>query len=401
MTLGDIYTEGRKEVYVFPKGNDVSQEEVRVFIAGGGIAGSGLFRYFSEAGMNPVMVNWSRGASWRNIGGGRPAFSNPDIADIAQHSHEIFKGIQKVHNINYKPTHYVNLVHDDATYRALDASRAWSDAYMIDRKDFKKEISPLWDDSKTTYSHALITRDCWQATPGRVIDYIRGIGVQNGGRYYEDTELLQVWRKGDKVVALVRNHEGKYIEYTCDHFVNAMGWGAEKFTDMLGIDTGLYPVKHQAFITRRLPMMGPNGGALDMIIDRRHYKGFSAVYGQQFEHTGQIIGCASPDTDAYETRQNIKYNSREFLEIVCEVFAEWIPDLKDVSILACWAGRYTEPRYIVDPEVGLLTGLRGHGFMLGQYLAKLYVDKYLGREVPGYMKELALSGHGLSENAFK
>jgi glycine/D-amino acid oxidase-like deaminating enzyme/Fe-S-cluster-containing hydrogenase component 2/bacterioferritin-associated ferredoxin len=401
VTLGDVYTEGRKEVYVFPKGNDVQHEEVKVFIAGGGISGSGLFRYFSEAGLKPVMVNWSRGASWRNIGGGRPAFSNPDIADIAQHSHEIFKSIQAVHNINYKPTHYVNLVHDEATYKALDASRAWSDAYMIDRKDFKKEISPLWDDTRDTYSHALITRDCWQATPGRVIDYIRGIGVSLGGRYYEDTELLSVWRKGDKVVALVRNHEGKYIEYTCDHFVNAMGWGAEKFTDMLGIDTGLYPVKHQAFITRRLPMMGPNGGALDMIIDRRHYKGFSAVYGQQFEHTGQIIGCASPDTDAYETRQNIKYNSKEFLEIVSQVFAEWLPNLKEVSFLACWAGRYTEPRYIVDPEVGLLTGLRGHGFMLGQYLAKLYVDKYLGREVPGYMKDLALSGHGLSENAFK
>ena len=401
VTLGDVYTEGRKEVYIFPKGNDVQHEEVKVFIAGGGISGSGLFRYFGEAGLKPVMVNWSRGASWRNIGGGRPAFSNPDIADIAQHSHEIFKGIQKVHNINYKPTHYVNLVHDEATYKALDASRAWSDAYMVDRKDFKKEISPLWDDTRATYSHALITRDCWQATPGRVIDYIRGIGVSLGGRYYEDCELLSVWRKGDKVVALVRNHEGKYIEYTCDHFVNAMGWGAEKFTDMLGIDTGLYPVKHQAFITRRLPMMGPNGGALDMIIDRRHYKGFSAVYGQQFEHTGQIIGCASPDTDAYETRQNIKYNSKEFLEIVSQVFAEWIPGLKEVSFLACWAGRYTEPRYIVDPEVGLLTGLRGHGFMLGQYLAKLYVDKYLGREVPSYMKDLALSGHGLSENAFK
>ena len=399
--LGDIYTEGRKEVYMFPKSNNVSHEEVRVFIAGGGIAGSGLFRYFSEAGFKPVMVNWSRGASWRNIGGGRPAFSNPDIADIAQHSHEIFKEIQKVHNINYKPTRYVNLVHDDATYRALDASRAWSDAYMVDRKDFKKEISPLWDDTKTTYSHALMTRDCWQATPGRVIDYIRGIGVSLGGRYYEDTELLSVWRKGDKTVALVRNHEGKYIEYECDHFVNAMGWGAEKFTDMLGIDTGLYPVKHQAFITRRLPMMGINGDALDMIIDRRHYKGFSAVYGQQFAHTGQIIGCASPDTDAYETRQNIKYNSKEFLEIVCEVFAEWIPGLKDVSILACWAGRYTEPRYIVDPSVGLLTGLRGHGFMLGQYLAKLYVEKFLGHDVPGYMKDLALSGNGLSENAFK
>ena len=402
VTLGDLYTEGRKEVFVFPKGNEVQRERVRVLIAGGGIAGSGLFRYFSEAGFNPVLVNWSRGASWRNIGGGRPAFSNPDIADIAQHSHEIFRQIQSVYNINYKPTRYVNLVHDEATYKALDASRAWSDAYMVDRKDFKKEISPLWDDSKTTYSHALMTRDCWQATPGRVIDYIRGIGKSLGGRVYEDCELLHVQRiDGGRTLALVRTHEGKYVEYDCEHFVNSMGWGAERFTDMLGIDTGLYPVKHQAFITRRLPLMGVNGDALDMIIDRRHYKGFSAVYGQQFAHTGQIIGCASPDTDAYETRQNIKYNSKEFLEIVSEVFAEWIPGLKEVSFLAVWAGRYTEPRYIVDPEVGLLTGLRGHGFMLGQYLAKLYVDKYLGRDVPSYMKDLAHSGHGLSENAFK
>ena len=401
VTLGDVYTEGQKDVLVFPKSNQVTRESVRVLIAGGGIAGSGLFRYFSEAGFNPVMVNYNRGASWRNIGGGRPAFSNPDIADIAQHNHEIFKEISKVHDIGYKPTRYVNLVHDEATYKSLDASRAWSDAYMVERKDFKKEISPLWDDTKTTYSHALMTRDCWQATPGRVIDYIRGIGVSKGGRYYEDCELLQVQRNGSHVLALVRTHEGKYVEYDCEHFVNAMGWGAERFTDQLGIDTGLYPVKHQAFITRRLPMMGVNGDALDMIIDRRHYKGFSAVYGQQFHHTGQIIGCASPDCDSYEARQNLKFNSKEFLEIVCEMFCEWIPNLREVGFHAVWAGWYTEPRYIVDPEVGLLVGLRGHGFMLGQYLAKLYVEKYLEHDVPGYMKDLAITGKGLSENAFK
>ena len=401
VTLADLYTPGTTEKFIYPQSNAVRREQVEVLIAGGGIAGSALFRYFSEAGRKPVMINYSRGASWRCIGGGRPAFSNPDIADIAVHNHEIFKQMQTECNINYRTTHYVNLVHDEATYKSLDASRAWSDAYMIERKDFKKEISPLWDDTRNTYSHALITRDCWQATPGRVIDYIRWIGVQKGGRYYEDCELLHVQRVGGHYVALVRNHEGQYIEYTCDHFVNAMGWGAEKFIDQLDLDTGLYPVKHQAFITRRLPMMGVNGNPLDMIIDRRHYKGFSAVYGQQWGHTGQIIGCASPDTDAYEARQNIKYNSKEFLEIVSEVFAEWIPNLREVGFLAVWAGRYTEPRYIIDPEVGLCTGLRGHGFMLGQYLAKLYVDKYLGREVPSYMEDLKIGGRGLSENAFK
>ena len=400
VTLGDVYSEGMQFRFDIKPGKH-HVEEVPVLIAGGGIAGSGLFRYFSEAGMKPVLVNWNRGASWRNIGGGRPAFSNPDIADIAQHNHEIFKELSKVHDIGYKVTRYVNLVHDEATYRSLDASRAWSDAYMVERKDFKKEISPLWDDTKGTYTHALMTRDCWQATPGRVIDFIRGIACSLGGRLYEDCELLDVERKGDRYEALVRTHAGDYITFRCAHFVNALGWGAEKFTDRLGIDTGLYPVKHQAFITRRLPLMGVDGDALDMIIDRRHYKGFSAVYGQQFKHTGQIIGCASPDTDAYEARQSLKYNSQEFLEIVSEVFAEWIPNLREVGFHAVWAGWYTEPRYIVDPEVGLLVGLRGHGFMLGQYLAKLYVEKYLGHEVPSYMKDLALSGKGLSENAFK
>ena len=180
-----------------------------------------------------------------------------------------------------------------------------------------------------------------------------------------------------------------------------MGWGSEKFTDMLGIDTQLFPVKHQAFITRRLPNMGVNGDSLDMIIDRRHYKGFNAVYGQQFLHTGQIIGCASPDCDPYEARQNLKYNSEAFLKIVSEMFAQWIPNLASVGFHAVWAGYYIEPRYIIDPEVGLLTGLRGHGFMLGQYLAKLYVDKYLGKPVPAYMKDLAIGGKGLSENAFQ
>ena len=401
VTLGEVYNGKSKETFVFQTGNDVRKEETEVLIAGGGIAGSGAFRYFAEAGMKPVLINYDHGSSWRCIGGGRPAFSNPDISDIANHNLEIFKEIQKVHNIDLKMTRYVNLVHDEATYKALDASRAWSDAYMIEKKDFREVISPLWNMDSNVYSHALISNDCWQATPGRTIDYIRGLAVEKGGTLMEDCELLSVHKANGKFVALVRTHDKKFVEYTCSHFVNALGWGAEKFTDMLGIDTQLYPVKHQAFITRRLPNLGVKGDSLDMIIDRRHYKGFSAVYGQQFLHTGQIIGCASPDCDAFEARQNLKYNSKEFLEICSEVFADWIPNLASVGFHAVWAGYYMEPRYIVDPEVGMLTGLRGHGFMLGQYLAKIYVDKYLGKEVPSYMKDLALSGKGLSENAFK
>ena len=401
VTLGDVYNGEAKETFVFEHGSVIEKAETEILVAGGGMAGSAAFRYFAEAGKRTILVNYDRGSTWRCIGGGRPAFSNPDISDIAMHNLEIFRDDQQHCNIDLKMTRYVNLVHDDATYRSLDASRAWSEAYMIDRKDFTEKISPYWNPNDNIYSHALISENCWQATPGRTIEYVRTVGKQHGGQVLEDCEVLHVERAGDKYRVLVRRHDKHYVEFTCDHFVNAMGWGSEKFTDMLGIDTQLYPVKHQAFITRRLPNLGVGGDSLDMIIDRRHYKGFNAVYGQQFLHTGQIIGCASPDCDPYEARQNLKYNSQAFLKIVSEMFAQWIPNLANVGFHAVWAGYYIEPRYIIDPEVGLLTGLRGHGFMLGQYLAKLYVDKYLGKPVPEYMKDLAISGNGLSENAFQ
>jgi glycine/D-amino acid oxidase-like deaminating enzyme len=273
---------------------------------------------------------------------------------------------------------------------------------MVDPKKYSKEIAPGINPSLgNTYQAALITRDCWQATPGRVIDLIRRIGIENGGRVYEDCQLIDVRRQGETYIVLVKDHEKNFIEFRTEHFVNALGPEGEKFTRQMGIETGLYPIKHQAFITRRLPFLGINGSPLDMLIDRRKYKGFSAVYGQQLGETGQVIGCASPLVEPMEADKNIKINSKEFLEIVSEVFVSWIPQLTSVGFQAVWAGYYVEPRMVIDPELGLFIGLRGQGFMLGQYLAKLYVDSILGKEVPSYFAQLKLSGDGLLEKAFK
>ena len=375
--------------------------DCEVFIAGGGIAGSALFRYFSENNKKTILANAEHGGSWRNIAGGRPAFSVPEIADIAQHNLHLFKELQKNTNINFKPIRYVGFAHDEGTYKALEASQAWSDAYMVDKKDFQKEITPYFNPNLNTYQAALITHDCWQATPGLVLNAIRNIAIQNGGILLDDATLIEVQKTAKGFMALVLEHDKSYTEYHCEHFVNALGANAAPFALQLGIETGLYPIKHQAFITKRLPLIGKDGDALDMMIDRRRYKNFSAVYGQQLAETGQIIGCASPACDPVETRQDLRANSKEFMEIISEIFTNWIPQLGSVTFQAFWSGYYVEPRYIVDPAMGLLVGMRGHGFMLGQYLAKLYVDKYLGKSVPDYMKQLALSGEGLSEKAFK
>ena len=402
IAIGEVYPSGRLDTLVTGGGLEpLKRTRVGSFVAGGGIGGSALFRYLAEVGLSPVMINYGTGASWRNIAGGRPVFSLPELSDIAAHNLALFEELQERSNIDFHRIHYVTFAHDEAMLKALEESMAWQEARLIAPSVFAKEISPYFNPKCKRYIGALKARNCWQATPGKIVDVLRRIGVEKGGRILEDCELIDVRRNGGGYVATVRRHSGSYEEFVSDVFINALGPDARKFTRNLGIDIGLYPVKHQAFITRRLPMLGVDGGPLEMLIDRRKYHGFVAVYGQQLFETGQIIGCASPEIEPLETDRELLSNSKEFLEIVSEIFTDWIPSLSSVGFQAAWAGYYVEPRMYIDPDKGLFVGLRGQGFMLSQYLAKVYVDKLQGKAVPEYFHRLSLEGDGLPERAFK
>ncbi len=375
--------------------------EVPALVAGGGIGGSALFRFLAEEEYEPVLLNYGFGSSWRNIAGGRPAFSLPELTDIARHNLELFKELEEKGDTDFRQINYITFAHDEAMYKALEDSMSWQDARMISPKDFKKEISPYFNDSNNKYLAALKTSECWQATPGKVIETLRQLGINRGGKGMENSELIDVLRDGDTYKAVVRTHEEEFVEYHTPLFINALGDKGDHFARKMGIETGLYPVKHQAFITRRLPMLGIDGNPMNMLIDRRRYKGFTAVYGQQLADTGQGIGCASPEIEPNETDKDVKTNSRDFSEIVSEVFVDWIPEISSVGFQALWAGYYIETKMIIDVEKGLFLGLRGQGFMLGQYLARLYVDALTGKEVPSYFRRLKLEGDGLLEKAFK
>jgi glycine/D-amino acid oxidase-like deaminating enzyme len=218
---------------------------------------------------------------------------------------------------------------------------AWQKAVMLKPEQFTREISPFFNVSNNKYLAALKTSECWQATPGKVIEALRRIGKNHGGNLLENCKLVDVEKSGD-LQSHCRDNEGEYVEYHTPLFINALGDQGDRFARMLGIETGLYPVKHQAFITRRLPMLGVNGNPLDMLIDRRTYKGFTAVYGQQLGDTGQIIGCASPMVEPLETDKDVKVNSREFAEIVSEVFVDWIPEI------SLWDSRHSGPATILN-----------------------------------------------------
>jgi len=402
IAMGELYPRDVHEL-VEPLSNGKSVKKVKVtsLVAGGGIGGSALFRYLAEAGQQPVLINYGRGSSWRNIAGGRPNFSLPELSEIANNNNRIFQELQEISNVDYRPIRYVTFAHDDAIYQSLEKSIEWSDAYMIEPRDFQKELSPHFNPNLDTYKAALVTRNCWQSTPGRVLDLVRHLGEKAGGQVEEDCQVIDIRKDGSTYKVLVRNHNKEYIEYQTEVFVNALGPEGHHFARNMGIETGLFSVKHQAFITRRLPYLGVNSEPLPMMIDRRKYKGFVAVYGQQLAETGQVIGCASPAVEPNETEKNLKINSQDFMNIATEIFTNWIPKLSSVGFQAVWSGYYVEPRMVIDPELGLFLGLRGQGYMLGQYLAKLYVDKLMGRDTPEYFDRLKLEGDGLLEKAFK
>ncbi len=402
LTMGEMYPAASSDQFITHLGGSKRRIiETKALIAGGGIGGSALFRFLAEEGYSPTMINHGFGASWRNIAGGRPVFSLPELTDIARHNLEMFQDLDSKGNIDFRLINYITFAHDEAMFKALEDSMAWQKAKMISPDRFKDEISPYFNHTNNKYLAALKTSECWQATPGKVIELLRRIGLENGGCLMEDSRLVDVTKDGDVYKAVVRIQGEEYVEFHTPLFINALGDQGGRFADMLGIETGLYPVKHQAFITRRLPMMGVDGNPLDMLIDRREYKGFTAVYGQQLAETGQIIGCASPLVEPLETDKDVKINSREFAEIVSEVFADWIPEISSVGFQALWAGYYIEPKMIIDVNKGLFLGLRGQGFMLGQYLAKLYVNRLCGKEVPDYFDRLRLGGDALLERAFK
>ena len=402
ITIGELYPADVKEKVITNVHNiKLKIVEVKSFVAGGGIGGSSLFRYLSEEGLEPTLINYGFGSSWRNIAGGRPQFSLPELTDIARHNLELFKNLSTKAPIDFRLINYITFAHDENMYNVLQDSLAWQEGQMVTPDKFKTEISPYFNEDNSKYLAALKTGDCWQATPGKVIEALRQIGIKKGGNILENCEIIDLEKSGHIYKIIVKTNDKEYIEYHTPVFINALGNTGGDFAQKLGINTGLYPVKHQAFITRRLPMLGINGKPLDMLIDRRNYKGFTAVYGQQLGETGQIIGCASPAVEPLETAKNLKVNAKEFAEIVSEIFIDWIPQISAVGFQALWAGYYIEPRMIIDPSKGLFLGLRGQGFMLGQYLAKLYVQKLLNKEVPAYFDRLKIEGDGMLEKAFK
>ena len=111
--------------------------------------------------------------------------SRSRISGDRRNNQTIFEETQKEYDIHYREIRYITFAHDEATYNDLERSCGWSNAYLIDKKDFQKEVSPYFNTNQNTYFAAQISQHCWQATPGRVIDFIRNKGKERQGEVWK------------------------------------------------------------------------------------------------------------------------------------------------------------------------------------------------------------------------
>jgi hypothetical protein len=106
-------------------------------------------------------------------------------------------------------------------------------------------------DLKKKYQAALVTNDCWQATPGKVIDLVRHLGVNAGGIVEEDSTVTAVSRNGNTYTVLVQKHRGEYVEY--EILSSSMPWRKRKKS--LHAASVSLPV-HTEYVIRRSSLAG-------------------------------------------------------------------------------------------------------------------------------------------------
>ena len=102
------------------------------------------------------------------------------------------------------------MAHDESTFNALDASRAWSDAFMVDPKNFHKEISPYFSTKskmciRDRVKHAAIGVCVKNVETGQVVyEHNPGMALRPASVIKLLSSALALKREGDSLTYTTR-----------------------------------------------------------------------------------------------------------------------------------------------------------------------------------------------------
>ena len=192
---------------------------------------------------------------------------------------------------------------------------------------------------------------------------------RGGVNIYEQTEVLQILRRGDRVIG-VKTRRGDIISPIV---VNAAGPFAGEVGKMAGADVPVHPFRRQLFFTRPFPHI-PD--PIPLVIDFHR--------GWYFRREGTGLLISGPKDDFPSFNLNVDY---EAMAEAAQNSMHRVPIMDKAEIDRGWAGSYEispDNHAILGEFPGLkgfflANGFSGHGFQhspaVGKFMAELIIGE--------------------------
>lgn len=364
-----------------PGSREPLPSECGVLIIGGGIMGLATAYNAAKLGFRDIVVVdrsfLCSGASGRNGGGVRMQWSTPDNVELMQRSVDICKHFASEMGVNvwFRQGGYLFLVKNEALEATLENNvRMQNECGVRTRLIAPSEAAELVEGLDVSGVRvASYNPDDGVLFPWPFIWGYANKALELGVRIYTFVDVVGFSRDQDRI-SVVHTTRGSV---RVGHVVNATGAWSPQLSAKLGVDIPNRPYRHEILTTEPLkPFLTPMVTVL----------GEGIYFSQSMR--GEIVGgMGDPDEpDGYTSTSSL-----DFIRRFATSATALIPALGNVQVVRQWAGLYDvspdgkpilgEPEAV--PNMTLLAGFTGHGFMMAPIIGKLAAERLVrGTRVP-------------------
>ena len=367
-----------------------NSESIKTFdiaVVGGGIIGMATAYYLNKKNVKLAVIERmfpGSGSTGRCIGGIRQQFSTAASIRLMKESVSLFSEMEDEFgfSVEFHQGGYLLLAHSPEMVEIFKSNiklqqKEGVNASLLTPEEAKKIVPDL---NIEDLQAAAYCPDDAQAFPFPVLrGYKRKID-ENNGRFYFDNPVVNIEKEKHFILTL---QDGTRLE--AEKVLLSSGpWTAE-LAALIGLNLPLYPERHEAMITERIPKFFE-----PMVVD---YRADGCYFHQLI--SGQVIGCYTPIPNVPGIREDASF---EFLPRLACRMTRLIPPLKKSAVLRHWAGCYTvtpDGNPIVDEteieNFYVASGMCGHGFMFGPAIGKHFAEFVLTRQWDTDFSEFSIS----------
>jgi sarcosine oxidase subunit beta len=358
-----------------------------VVVVGGGIIGMAVANYLGQSNIKLALVErryLGSGSTGRCIGGIRQQFSTPASIRLMQESLSLFEQMEEEFpgGVEFHRGGYLFLAHEPTMVDVFKKNIAVQQKENVNvsllSPEEIKEVIPCVN-IEGVLAGAYCPDDA-QAFPFPVLHgYYENI-TRDGGRFYMDSPVTGIKKDGHFLLTL---SDGTILE-TAKVLLAAGPWTGE-LAAQLGLDLPLYPERHEAVITERVPRFFES-----MIVD---YRSDGCYFHQLI--SGQVIACYSPAPNVPGIHEDVTF---DFLANIGWRMSRLVPRLGQAALLRNWSGSYTmtpDGNPLVDQSevegLYIASGMSGHGFMFGPAIGKHLAHFMLEGDWQADLSEFAMN----------